>query len=208
MMKRDDRCPLCTRLESRCKCEKKSAPTSAPQAGFQKREGYGIQPRGRNNNDNNNNNSNNRTHLGPDFSLLAKRKREDDDRIAQNRSLGAGGGGKGNRVLGTDAAADRQKRIREMMEAGNEQVTKRASTVTEKEDVLSEEVVKNGRGQVSERSERALIKTRIRATTKQTLFSFVWLARNQFLSDFATEVGESVSKEEIIMRNKKNSQAF
>ena len=90
---------------------------------------------------------------------------------------GAGGGGKGNRVLGTDAAADRQKRIREMMEAGNEQVTKRASTVTEKEDVLSEEVVKNGRGQVSERSERALIKTRIRATTKLTLFSFVWLAR-------------------------------
>jgi len=34
----------------------------------------------------------------------------------------------------------------------------------------------NRRGEVSERSERALMKTRIRATTKLTLFSIFWLA--------------------------------
>ena len=42
-----------------------------------------------------------------------------------------------------------------------------------------ERVVKNGetKGEVSERSERAMMKTRMRATTKLTLFSFFWLAR-------------------------------
>jgi len=141
-LKRDDRCPLCTRLMSRCNCSSRDGGEGGGgvEGGNKGKHSYGLNSRGGGDSKADHSANGPKTHLGPDLRLMEERGRKKEEEIQRKKDLGRRrSGGIGG---APSAPQTREEKLAVMQADAVSRKETRKAAAGEKVDVLKEEGAK------------------------------------------------------------------